>query len=385
MPSSASCSRSRQAPTTRSSRRSATSIPTSCRRSTPSRSSGRTRRMPTGWSRIRTAAGRPLEFRPHRGCRGAAGSTRARPSADWRIRPVQPPISPAEPAAAEAAFRCDVLVVGGGPPARPSPRSLAERAATSSCSRRRTTRAFTSASRCCRPTSRCSTGSACATQVEAIGMPKYGVEFVSPDHEHRQLHRVRRGLGQVDAVRLAGAPLRARRAAVPQRRRARARAPSKARACARSRSTPTARRSQVELDDGARRSWRARFVVDASGRDTLLANQLRCKEKNTAPQQLGALRPFPRRRAAARQARGQHHDLLVRARLVLVHSARRRHHQRRRGLLAVLPEVARASRCPSSSPTRSRCARRSAERLADATLVDDARLRHRQLLVRERE
>ena len=27
-------------------------------------------------------------------------------------------------------------------------------------------------------------------------------------------------------------------------------------------------------------TWRARFVVDASGRDTLLANQLRCKEKN---------------------------------------------------------------------------------------------------------
>ncbi len=38
--------------------------------------------------------------------------------------------------------------------------------------------------------------------------------------------------------------------------------------------------AQAELDDGTRRSWRARFVVDASGRDTLLANQLRCKEKN---------------------------------------------------------------------------------------------------------
>jgi flavin-dependent dehydrogenase len=37
---------------------------------------------------------------------------------------------------------------------------------------------------------------------------------------------------------------------------------------------------RVELGDGTRRTWRARFVVDASGRDTLLANQLRCKEKN---------------------------------------------------------------------------------------------------------
>ena len=34
------------------------------------------------------------------------------------------------------------------------------------------------------------------------------------------------------------------------------------------------------LDDGATRSWRARFVVDASGRDTLLANKFKCKQKN---------------------------------------------------------------------------------------------------------
>jgi flavin-dependent dehydrogenase len=36
----------------------------------------------------------------------------------------------------------------------------------------------------------------------------------------------------------------------------------------------------AELDDGARRSWRTRFVVDASGRDTFIANKLRCKQKN---------------------------------------------------------------------------------------------------------
>jgi flavin-dependent dehydrogenase len=32
--------------------------------------------------------------------------------------------------------------------------------------------------------------------------------------------------------------------------------------------------------DGTRQSVRTRFVVDASGRDTLLANQLRSKQKN---------------------------------------------------------------------------------------------------------
>ena len=37
---------------------------------------------------------------------------------------------------------------------------------------------------------------------------------------------------------------------------------------------------QATLDDGAQRQWRARFVVDASGRDTLLANKLKSKKKN---------------------------------------------------------------------------------------------------------
>ncbi|MES1162738.1 MAG: tryptophan 7-halogenase, partial [Rhizobacter sp.] len=37
---------------------------------------------------------------------------------------------------------------------------------------------------------------------------------------------------------------------------------------------------QVELDDGARQSWRTRFLVDATGRDTLLANHFKCKQKN---------------------------------------------------------------------------------------------------------
>ena len=39
---------------------------------------------------------------------------------------------------------------------------------------------------------------------------------------------------------------------------------------------------QATLDDGAPRQWRARFVVDASGRDTLLATQLKSKQKNRA-------------------------------------------------------------------------------------------------------
>ncbi|MCC2676589.1 MAG: hydroxylase [Ramlibacter sp.] len=37
---------------------------------------------------------------------------------------------------------------------------------------------------------------------------------------------------------------------------------------------------RAQLDNGDTRAWRARFVVDATGRDTLLANKFRCKQKN---------------------------------------------------------------------------------------------------------
>jgi flavin-dependent dehydrogenase len=37
---------------------------------------------------------------------------------------------------------------------------------------------------------------------------------------------------------------------------------------------------QVQREDGGSESWRARFLVDASGRDTFLANHLQCKRRN---------------------------------------------------------------------------------------------------------
>ena len=107
------------------------------------------------------------------------------------------------------------------------------------------------------------------------------------------------------------------------------------------------------------RRWRARFVVDASGRDTLLANQLAIKRSNQGHNSSALYGHFRGAKRAAGQARRQHHHLLVRARLVLVHPAGRRHHQRRRGVLAVLPEGAQQAAAANTSSTRSRCARRS--------------------------
>jgi len=116
-------------------------------------------------------------------------------------------------------------------------------------------------------------------QVARIGMPKYGIEFVPPDLDYctyvdfsegwdptkDSAWQVRRS--ELDellfrhatsegALTLEGATVRQvdfddQGATV-----------------------------HATLDDGARRTWRTRFVVDASGRDTVLATKLKSKKKN---------------------------------------------------------------------------------------------------------
>jgi flavin-dependent dehydrogenase len=116
-------------------------------------------------------------------------------------------------------------------------------------------------------------------EVEKIGLPKFGIEFVPPDLDERSYvdfsegwdpskssaWQVRRSVldellfrhaAKQGALALEGAKVRQvvfddNGAAV-----------------------------QATLDDGTKRDWRARFVVDASGRDTVLATKFRCKQKN---------------------------------------------------------------------------------------------------------
>ncbi|NRF67421.1 tryptophan 7-halogenase [Aquincola sp. S2] len=124
-------------------------------------------------------------------------------------------------------------------------------------------------------------------QVERIGMPKWGIEFVSPDHEHRSYlefadawdktmpyswqvrrsemdellfrHAATCGAQTLEGCRVKDVAFDDDGATV-----------------------------QAELDDGATRGpdngstrqWRARFVLDCSGRDTFLAHKFKCKERN---------------------------------------------------------------------------------------------------------
>ena len=118
-----------------------------------------------------------------------------------------------------------------------------------------------------------------AQEIEAIGMPKCGGEFISPWHEQPVTfnfadawdksfpcaYQVRRS--EFDQILFRNAMRRGARA-VEQCR------VTKVDFDARG-ATVTARH-----DDGHEQQWRTRFVVDASGRDTVLANQFGIKQRN---------------------------------------------------------------------------------------------------------
>jgi len=115
--------------------------------------------------------------------------------------------------------------------------------------------------------------------VERIGMPKWGVEFVSPMHTHHSFvefadawdksmpgaWQVRRS--ELDEILFRNATAAGARTLEGVRVR-------------QVRFDDEGADVTAQLDDGATRQWRTRFVIDASGRDTLLANQFDLKRRN---------------------------------------------------------------------------------------------------------
>lgn len=118
-----------------------------------------------------------------------------------------------------------------------------------------------------------------AREIESIGMPKYGVEFVSPWHEQPVLfefveswdkefssaYQVRRS--EFDEILFRNASRCGARTVE---------------SCRVTDVLFVARGAQVTArhDDGNEEKWQTRFVVDASGRDTFLANRLGIKERS---------------------------------------------------------------------------------------------------------
>ena len=99
----------------------------------------------------------------------------------------------------------------------------------------------------------------------------------------------------------------------------------------------------VEVEaDGERVTHRARFLVDASGRDSFLAGAPRPAHARAQSRQGGAVRVLPRRRSLPGPGRGQRPHLPLRRRLVLVDPALPRPDQHRRG--PARPDRARVRR-----------------------------------------
>lgn len=115
-------------------------------------------------------------------------------------------------------------------------------------------------------------------QVERIGMPKWGIEFVSPDHAHHSFLEF--GDAWDKSMPYAW---QVRRSELDELmfRHAGACGAEAIEGCRVNEVAFDADGATVRAvtDDGGERHWRARFVVDASGRDTLLANRLGTKQK----------------------------------------------------------------------------------------------------------
>ncbi|HSW03652.1 NAD(P)/FAD-dependent oxidoreductase [Aquabacterium sp.] len=116
-------------------------------------------------------------------------------------------------------------------------------------------------------------------QVEKIGMPKFGIEFVSPEHSYTSC--VEFGDAWDKSMPFSW---QVRRSELDELlfRNAASRGATTLEGC-------RVRDVQFDgdgatvgatMDDGSQRQWRTRFVIDASGRDTLLANKFRIKDKN---------------------------------------------------------------------------------------------------------
>ena len=176
---------------------------------------------------------------------------------------------------------CDVLVIGGGPAGATAATLLAERGYQVTLLEKAHHPRFHIGESLLPANLPLLERLGVADAVKAIGMEKWGAEFVSPQHAHHQVfefadawdksmpmsYQVRRA--DFDEILIRNAA--AKNATVIEGCQVQDVA-----------FLPDAQGAlvQAQHDDGQKTTWRARFVLDASGRDTFLGKQLKAKQRN---------------------------------------------------------------------------------------------------------
>ncbi len=176
---------------------------------------------------------------------------------------------------------CDVLVIGGGPAGSTAATLLAERGYQVTLLEKAHHPRFHIGESLLPANLPLLAKLGVADAVKAIGMEKWGAEFVSPWHAHQQRfefadawdksmpmsYQVRRA--EFDEILIRNAA--AKNATVIEGCQVQDVA-----------FLPDAQGAVVQArhDDGQIGSWHARFVLDASGRDTFLGNRLKAKQRN---------------------------------------------------------------------------------------------------------
>ncbi len=178
-----------------------------------------------------------------------------------------------------SAERCDVLVIGGGPAGSTAATLLAQRGFAVTLLEKAHHPRFHIGESLLPANMPLFDELGVRAEIEAMGMPKWGVEFNSPWHEHTSSYefgdawdksmpyafQVRRdnfdhilirnaaakGATVIEGCRVRGVEFMSEGAVV-----------------------------QAEHDDGRKQSWQVQYVLDASGRDTFITNKLGTKIKN---------------------------------------------------------------------------------------------------------
>ena len=189
-------------------------------------------------------------------------------------------------AAGAPSSRCDVLVIGGGPGGSTAAGLLAQRGYRVVLLEKARHPRFHIGESLLPANLPILERLGVAAQVRAIGMQKLGAEFVSHADERRQEFRFARGWDK--SLPLAYHVRRSEFDEILVRRAAQlgaeviegCRVRDVDRLARSGRGAVASARVRAEHDDGRSQSWTADYVVDASGRDTFLAEHLQAKRRN---------------------------------------------------------------------------------------------------------